>query len=65
MNFPKIMAASGYYLEGAGMYTWQLITGTGFLFSYTAAQAFYVNQLGGILAVIAIISTLSYAFEKK
>jgi hypothetical protein len=65
MNFPKIMATGGHLLEGAGMYAWQLITGTGFLFSYTAAQAFYVNQLGGILAVIAIISTLSYAFEKK
>lgn len=65
MNFPKIMATSWVLLEWAGMYTWQLITATGFLFSYTAAQAFYINQLGGILAVIAIISTLSYAFEKK
>jgi hypothetical protein len=65
MNFPKIMAISGHLLEGAGMYTWQLITGTGFLFSYNASQAFYLNQLGGILSVIAIISTLSYAFEKK
>ncbi len=42
---------------------WQLITGTGFLFSYTAAQAFYVNQLGGILSIIAIICALSYIFE--
>lgn len=65
MNFPKIMATTGTLLEWAGMYVWQLITATGFLFSYTAAQAFYVNQLGGILAVIAIISTLSFAFEKK
>ena len=65
MNFPKIMAASGHLLEGGSMYAWQLITGTGFLFSYNAAQAFYVNQLGWILAVIAIISTLSYAFEQK
>ncbi len=65
MNFPKIMATTGSLLEWAGMYSWQLVTGTGFLFAYTAAQAFYVNQLGGILAVIAIISTLSYAFEQK
>ncbi len=57
------MATTGMLLEGGGMYAWQLITGTGFLFSYTAAQAFYINQLGGLLAVIAIISTLSYAFE--
>lgn len=65
MNFPKIMATSGELLKGAGFYVWQLITGTGFLFSYTAAQAFYINQLGGILAVIAIICSLSYIFEEK
>ena len=59
MNFPKMMALSGETLLGAGMYAWQLITGTGFLFSYTAAQAFYVNQLGGILAVVAIIGAIS------
>lgn len=65
MNFPKLMATSGEILKGAGFYVWQLVTGTGFLFSYTAAQAFYINQLGGILAVIAIISSLSYIFEEK
>lgn len=65
MNFPKMMALSGEYLLGAGMYTWQLITGTGFLFSYTAAQAFYVNQIGGIFAVIAITSALSLIFENN
>lgn len=47
------------------MYSWQLITGTGFFFSYTAAQAFYVNQLGGILVVIAITSALSLILEDK
>ncbi len=59
------MAMSGELLKGAGFYVWQLVTGTGFLFSYTAAQAFYINQLGGILAVIAITSSLSYIFEEK
>ena len=47
------------------MYSWQLITSTGFLFWNNASQAFYINQLGGILAVIAIVSTLSYLFEQK
>lgn len=46
------------------MYSWQLITGTGFLFNFNASQAFYINQLGGILSVIAIISTLSYFFSE-
>jgi hypothetical protein len=59
MNQPKMLALTGEALQGAGMYTWQLITGSGFLFSYNAAQAFYVNQLGSILAVIAITLGLS------
>jgi hypothetical protein len=71
MNFPKMMALSGNLLEWAGMYTWQLITGTGFLFSNIygstnlATQAFYVNQLGWILAIISIICGLSLLFESK
>jgi len=71
MNFPKIMALSGNLLEGAGMYTWQLITGTWFLFSNIygstnlATQAFYVNQLWWILAIIAITCGLSLLFESK
>jgi hypothetical protein len=28
MNFPKIMALTGEYILGAGMYPWQMITGT-------------------------------------
>ena len=47
------------------MYSWQLITSTGFLFGNNASQAFYINQLGGILAVVVIVSTLSYIFEEK
>jgi hypothetical protein len=65
MNQPKMLALTGEALQGAGMYTWQLITGSGFLFSYNAAQAFYVNQLGSILAVIAITLGLSVMFESK
>lgn len=65
MNYPKMLALTGEALQGAGMYTWQLITGSGFLFSYNAAQAFYVNQLGSILAVIAITLGLSVLFESK
>lgn len=63
MNQPKMLALTGEALQGAGMYTWQLITGSGFLFSYNAAQAFYVNQLGSILAVITITLGLSVIFE--
>lgn len=65
MNFPKIMALTGEYILGAGMYPWQMITGTGYFFSYTASQAFYINQLGGILAVIALTCALSLIFEIK
>lgn len=63
MNFPRMMALSGSLLQGAGMYTWQLITSTGYLWNDIATQAFYVNQLGGILSMIIIISVLSALFE--
>ena len=59
MNFPKIMANIGMLLEGSGMYIWQLITGSGYLFDNTASQAFYINQIGGFLATITIIASLS------
>jgi hypothetical protein len=65
MNYPKIMSMSGEYLKWAGMYSWQLITGTGFLFGHKAAQAFYINQLGGILVVLFITCGLSLIFERK
>lgn len=57
------MAQTGEYILGAGMYTWQLITGTGFFFENIAAQAFFINQLGGILATIAIIAGLSLLLD--
>jgi hypothetical protein len=65
MNYPRIMAITGSLLTGAGMYTWQLITGSGFLWDQIAAQAFYVNQLGGILSLIILTSVLSYMLERK
>jgi hypothetical protein len=65
MNYPRIMAVTGSTLTGAGMYTWQLITGSGFLWDQIAAQAFYVNQLGGILSLIILTSVLSYMLERK
>jgi hypothetical protein len=65
MNFPKIMSMTGEYLKGASMYSWQLITGTGFLFGHKAAQAFYINQLGGILVTFCIIAWLSLIFQKR
>jgi hypothetical protein len=65
MNYPKILALTGESINGIGLYTWQLITGTGFLFSYNAAQAFFINQLWSILAVIAIGLGLSVMLGNK
>lgn len=65
MNFPKIIATTGNLLEGAGFYAWQLITGTGFLINQNATQAFFINQIGGILSTIAIISFISLITENK
>jgi len=47
------------------MYTWQLTTGSGFLWDQLAANAFYINQLGGILSMIIITSVLSIIFKQK
>lgn len=63
MNFPRIMAETGMLLEGAGMYAWHLVTSSGFLFHHTATQAFFVNQIGGFLATVTIISILSLLIE--
>jgi len=65
MNYPKIMSMTGEYLRGASMYSWQLITGTGFLFGHKAAQAFYINQLWGILVSFCIAAWLSLIFQKR
>lgn len=65
MNFPKIMAMSGSALEGVGLYMWQLITGMGFLFGNSAPQAFFINQIGWILSVIAITLGASLLLEEK
>lgn len=65
MNYPKILALTGETLPWIGMYVWQMITGSWFLFGYNASQAFFVNQLWSILAVIAITLGLSILFEQK
>ena len=65
MNYPKIMALSGASLAGNGLYLWQLITGTWFLFDMSAPQAFFLNQLGGIFSIIAIALGLSLLLEEK
>ncbi len=65
MNFPRIMAITGSTLEWVGTYTWQLITGSGFLWDQIAASAFYLNQLGGILSMIIITSILSIVLKQK
>ncbi len=65
MNFPRIMALTGEILHGAGMYSWQLITGTWFLINQIAANAFYINQLWWILSIIVLTSVLSYILERK
>ena len=65
MNYPRIMAITGSALEWAGMYTWQIVTGSGFLWDQIAASAFYVNQLGGILSMIVMTSILSVVLESR
>lgn len=65
MNWPKIMALNEEVLHWAGFFAWQIITGTGFLFDMSAPQAFFINQVGGILFIIAIILSASLLFGEK
>lgn len=61
MNFPKIMAQTGYVGQ-LGIVAWQSFTGIGFLFQ-SAPQAFYLNQVGGILSVVFIMLALARLFS--
>lgn len=65
MNFPRIIANFGGLLEGSAMYAWQLVTATGFLFNNNATQAFFINQIGGIVATVAMIGFFSLFLENK
>lgn len=64
MNFPRIMASNEAILNGAGMISWQLITAIGFAFD-NPSLAFFINQIGGFLATITIIASLSLLLENK
>ncbi len=64
MNHPQIIANTASLVRGVGMEAWQLFTGMGFFF-HSAPQAFFMNQLGGILSVIVIVLTLSYLMRSE
>lgn len=65
MNYPKIMAETGT-IERLGTIAWQTLTGIGFLFR-SAPQAFFLNQIGGILSVVVIGLSMSrfFSFENS
>ena len=54
MNFPQIMANNGEIAHGVGMVAWQILTGIGFMF-HSAPQAFFMNQIGGILSIVVLV----------
>lgn len=64
MNYPQIMANNGAILKGAGMVAWQTLTGIGFMF-HSAPQAFFMNQIGGILSVIVLIVAIGSLLKSK
>jgi hypothetical protein len=53
MNYPNMIAAAGGLPAGFGFAGWQIFTGIGFLFE-SNTQAFFMNQVGGILMVVAL-----------
>jgi len=64
MNFPRIMAQNGEILHGVGMLSWQLLTGIGHLFN-SAPQAFFINNIGGVLSAILIALSLHSLLPKE
>jgi hypothetical protein len=62
MNFPKILAYSESTLH-QGMVLWQSFVGVGFMHG-SATQAFFLNGLGGILALAAIYAGITYFLER-
>lgn len=64
MNFPQIMANNGAIAKGVGMVAWQVLTGIGFMF-HSAPQAFFINQIGGILSVIVLTVAINSLMRNK
>lgn len=58
MNYPKLIVGNGAVPEGVGFVPWQLVTAIGFLMG-SALQAFYINQIGGVLSFFAVWLALS------
>ncbi len=58
MNYPRLMATQGFILPGMGLASWQTVTGIGYL-AGSATQAFFLNNLGGILAAIGVWTAIS------
>ncbi|MDD3645890.1 MAG: hypothetical protein PHH06_00620 [Candidatus Gracilibacteria bacterium] len=58
MNYPRQMAYAGQIFGLGGMYAWQVFTGIGYMIG-EPNQAFFLNNLGGILSFILIILVLS------
>ncbi len=57
MNFPNLMASQGDVLNLGWMYIWQVFTGIWYMIS-GATQAFFFNNVWGILSVIVVILTI-------
>jgi len=64
MNYPQIMANNGEIAHGVGMMAWQILTGIGFMF-HSAPQAFFMNQIGGILSIVVLIVAFGSLLKKR
>lgn len=64
MNQPRLFAENLKILPGVGMAVWQTITGIGFLVG-SAPQAFFFNQLGGVLVAITLCAAFSLLMRKQ
>ncbi len=58
MNYPQLMAESGWVGFLGSMMSWSVFTGIGYLFN-NPVQAFFMNNVGWVLSVIVLIAIIS------
>ncbi|MCP4524249.1 MAG: hypothetical protein GY828_08585 [Candidatus Gracilibacteria bacterium] len=64
MNYAQLLANSGEIFNVSSMFSWQAFTGIGYIFN-SPTQAFFLNNVGGILSFILMIAIFSDLLQSK
>jgi len=64
MNNAQLLAQSWEIFQVSSMFSWEIFTGIGYIFN-SPTQAFFLNNVGGILSFIVMILVFSDLFKSK